>query len=107
MSQSLPVPSAPYVFDAATRSVRFDGRTVRMTPKDYDLLSYLFAHAGEVLSRERLLREVWGMPAALATRTVDSHMSRLRRRLDLGSGVRGWRIVAVQGQGYRIDRTRD
>jgi DNA-binding response OmpR family regulator len=108
---AMPVPdpadSAPYTFDAATRSVRVDGRSVRLTPKDYDLLAHLFAHPGAVLSREQLLADVWGMPAALATRTVDSHVSRLRRALDLGSGVRGWRIVAVQGRGYRLDRTRE
>lgn len=98
---------APYAFDLATRTVQLHGAQVDLTPRDYELALHLFASPGRAWSREALLGAVWGTSAALETRTVDAHVSRLRRKLDLASGRTGWRLVYVMRQGYRLDRLDD
>lgn len=99
-----PPDCAPYVFDTAARIVLLDGMPATLTPRDYDLALFLFGQPGRAWSREQLLECVWGTSAALETRTVDAHVSRLRRALDLASGRTGWRLVSVMKQGYRLDR---
>ncbi len=75
-----------------------DGQSVELTSKELQLLHYLMQHRGEVLSRERLLEEVWRYRGG-ETRTVDMHVALLRKKLGadyLGSP----RIATVRGQGY-------
>jgi two-component system response regulator MtrA len=68
--------------DTAAREVTRDGGVVPLTPKGYDLLLALVRREGAVVSRVDLLREVWGMAPDVMTRTVDSHMAELRKRLE-------------------------
>ena len=77
------------------------GVEVRLTRKEFDLLVYLVEHRGEVVMRERLLDEVWGYERFPTTRTVDTHVLRLRRKFedDPDSPVF---IQTVHGQGYRF-----
>jgi len=77
------------------------GREVRLTRKEFDLLAYLLAHRGEVITRERLLDEVWGYERFPTTRTVDTHVLRLRRKFEADPD-RPQRIVTVHGQGYKF-----
>lgn len=114
MRLSLPVNASPYGFDTSpygfdtdAGSVTLDGVRVAVTPKEFELCLYLFSHAGRACSREELLSAVWGTSAAIETRTVDAHVSRLRRSLDLASGRTGWRLVSVMKQGYRLERIDD
>ena len=107
MSLSLPVDVSPYGVDADAETVTLDGVRVALTPKEFELCRYLFAHSGRACSREELLSAVWGTSAAIETRTVDAHVSRLRRSLDLVSGRTGWRLVSVMKQGYRLERIED
>ena len=70
------------VIDQAARAVTLGGRPVSLTPKAYDLMLALVRRQGAVASRVELLREVWGTSGEVLTRTVDSHMAELRRKLE-------------------------
>ncbi|MGH7278369.1 MAG: response regulator transcription factor [Candidatus Rokuibacteriota bacterium] len=77
------------------------GREVRLTRKEFDLLAYLLEHRGEVITRERLLDEVWGYERFPTTRTVDTHILRLRRKFEADPDRPAW-IVTAHGQGYKF-----
>jgi len=83
------------------RRVTRAGREVRLTRKEYDLLVYLAGHQGDVVTRERLLDEVWGYERFPTTRTVDTHVLRLRRKIEADPD-RPRFIHTVHGQGYRF-----
>jgi DNA-binding response OmpR family regulator len=76
--------------------VKVDGETVELTAKEFDLLVSLVENAGVVLSRERLLDEVWGFTYPGGTRTVDVHVAQLRRKLGTPELIR-----TVRGSGYK------
>ncbi|MGH7318899.1 MAG: response regulator transcription factor [Candidatus Rokuibacteriota bacterium] len=77
------------------------GREVRLTRKEFDLLVYLIQHRGEVITREQLLDEVWGYDQFPTTRTVDTHVLRLRRKFEADPD-RPALILTVHGQGYKF-----
>jgi hypothetical protein len=81
------------------RIALLDGRSVHLTRLEYDLLLYLADHAGRVLTRGQLLRQVWGYAVISGGRTVDVHVRRLRAKL----AGRGPIISTVRGIGYRMD----
>jgi len=84
--------------DLKRLEVRADGVSLTLRPLEYRVLCLLATEPGRVYSRADLLREVWGATAALHTRTVDSHIFRLREAL----GVYGDAIETVHGFGYRL-----
>ena len=83
--------------DAAARRVWRAGEEVRLTPTEFDLLLCLAATPGAVVSRDRLMAEVWGWPGASSTRTVDSHVKGLRAKVGVD------RIRTVHGVGYALE----
>lgn len=83
--------------DPARRRVVVDGREVHLTPTEFDLLTALAAEPGTVLTREKLLLDVWGWADASGTRTVDSHVKALRAKLG------GHRVRTVHGVGYALE----
>jgi len=83
------------------RQVFKAGCEVRMTRKEFDLLVFLVEHRGEVITRERLLDEVWGYERFPTTRTVDTHVLKLRRKFEADPDRPRW-ILTVHGQGYRF-----
>jgi DNA-binding response OmpR family regulator len=85
------------VVDTGPRRVVVAGVEVRLTPTEFDLLARLAQVPGEVLSRERLLADVWDWPDAAGTRTVDSHVKALR------SKVGAERVRTVHGVGYALE----
>ncbi|MGW3890936.1 response regulator transcription factor [Micromonospora chokoriensis] len=96
-----PVPPAIRIGDIeineAERRVRLGGADVHLTPTEFDLLVHLAGRPRTVLPRERLLAEVWGWSDGSGTRTVDSHIKALRRKL--GADL----IRTVHGVGYALD----
>ena len=86
--------------DPARRRVRVDGRDVRLTEQEFQLLYVLAANAGRVLSRDALLTHIWGT-TFVSTRSVDTLVKRVRRRLEAVAGHRSG-IQAVRGIGYRF-----
>lgn len=85
--------------DTGTHSVRVRERPVALCRREYDLLLHMAAEPERVFTKEELLRSVWGFRAAGNTRTLDSHASRLRRKL--GAAGDRW-VVNVWGVGYRL-----
>jgi two-component system alkaline phosphatase synthesis response regulator PhoP len=77
------------------------GREVRLTRKEFDLLRYLVEHRDEVVTRDRLLDEVWGYEQFPTTRTVDTHILRLRQKFE-NDPERPAHILTAHGQGYRF-----
>ena len=76
---------------------------MHLTPKEFDLLTLLAAHPGQVFSREKLLDRIWGPDYQGDARTVDSHIKNLREKLGDGAGL----IVTVWGVGYRFAEVTD
>jgi DNA-binding response OmpR family regulator len=89
--------------DARARMVYRDGEEVLLTPKELDLLLALIHRGGAVVSRLDLLREVWGHRAAVVSRTVDTHISELRRKLEDEPSTPK-HILTVHKAGYRFQR---
>jgi DNA-binding response OmpR family regulator len=94
---------APFRMNRSARTVERGGRRVELTDKEYALAEFFFLHAEKVVSRQHLLEAVWGLQAKAQTRTVDTHVSRLRTKLGLG-GEHGWRLASVHQFGYRLER---
>ncbi len=85
--------------DFSARVVTVDGQRVELSPKEYELLSYLVQNKGLALTREMILTHVWGYDFYGDDRTLDTHIKLLRRRLGPYSG----RIVTLRGVGYRFE----
>ena len=90
------------VVDLGSRSISRSGNPVALTPKAYELLLALVRRDGVVASRADLLKEVWGYGAFIMTRTVDSHIAELRRKVDDPTSPR--HIITVWKVGYRFER---
>lgn len=93
-----------YEIDTERRSLRIEGEPVELTQKELDLAFYLFSNPGKLFSRNHLLDKIWGIAAVIDTRTVDTHVSRLRRKLKLNA-EHGWHLQPVYGYGYRLEST--
>ena len=90
----------PLELDVGTRRVLRDGVEIALTLREFDLLHYLMQHAGHVVSREMLARDVWEetVRATPLDNVIDVHMARLRKKVDDGSGAR--LIETVRGVGF-------
>ena len=88
--------------DRATRIVRRDGQPVSLTPMEFDLLVALIDRRGAVATRLELLSQVWGHSSAVMTRTVDTHIGELRRKLEADPSAPR-HILTVRKAGYRLD----
>jgi two-component system response regulator MtrA len=91
------------IVDPAARSVTRRGEAVSLSPKAFDLLLSLIRRGGRVASRMELLREVWGYGPLVLSRTVDSHIAELRRRLE-DDAANPRHIVTVFKIGYRFEK---
>jgi DNA-binding response OmpR family regulator len=89
--------------DARRRSVMRNGQAVQLTPKEFDLLTALLRRRGAVASRRELLREVWGYSSAVSTRTLDTHVAELRRKLEDNPSAPS-HILTVWKAGYRLEK---
>ena len=88
----------PIVIHPKAHTVQVDGQFIQLTLKEYDLLSVLMRHAGNVMTRDALLTDIWGYDFDGETRTVDVHVRTLRQKL----GTARKMIETVRGVGYRM-----
>lgn len=88
--------------DLARHEVRLDEESIQLTPKEYDLLTFLAQHRGQALTRADLLEQVWGWEYPGGTRTVDVHIHGLREKIEVDP-ANPVRIVTVRGAGYRFE----
>ena len=88
--------------NVTARRASFDGAELSLRPKEFDLLAILVAEAGRVVSRERLMSDVWDENWFGSTKTLDVHVSAVRRKLaDCGESAD--RITTLRGHGYRFE----
>ncbi|MBN2499998.1 MAG: response regulator transcription factor [Anaerolineales bacterium] len=88
--------------DESRRSVLFDEQIIGLTTLEFDVLYYLALHPGRVLTRERLLEEVWGYNYHGDARVVDALIKRVRKKLNQSDPAEGI-IATVRGVGYKLD----
>jgi len=101
-NQELDFEIGAYHFKPQSQSVLLNGEPCELTSKDFELAWYLFRHIGRLLSRDQLLRDVWGV-TGLNTRTVDVHVSRIRKRMNINP-EQGFRIKTIYQHGYRLEQ---
>ena len=87
--------------DEAAHTAAYGDTPIELTPREFELLATLMSHAGTVLGREQLLKEAWDWQYVVETKTVDTHIKRLRDKLS-GAGVDPAVIETVRGYGYRF-----
>jgi two-component system, OmpR family, alkaline phosphatase synthesis response regulator PhoP len=102
-AEDSPIRFANVVVDPLARTVTRGGHSVQLSPKAFDLLMALIARDGKVVTRQELLREVWGYGAFVVSRTVDSHVAELRRKLE-DDPADPKHVVTVWKVGYRFVR---
>jgi DNA-binding response OmpR family regulator len=103
-SQSTTIRHAGLEIDLLSREVKSDGRLVRLTNTEFDLLAYFMNHPNQVLTRPQLLRAVWGYGHDPATNIVDVYVGYLRRKLT--DDDRPVPIRTVRSRGYRLEDSR-
>lgn len=92
-----------FQIDPESRLVTRHGEPVKLTEKEFKLANLIFQNVGRLLSRDHILSSVWGYDSSLNTRTVDTHMSRIRKKLELFP-EHGWRLSSIYHQGYRLEQ---
>jgi DNA-binding response OmpR family regulator len=97
---------ADIVMDPAARTVTRDGRPIDLSAKEFDLLHFLMASAGQVCTRERIMDEVWDPHWFGPTKTLDVHISWLRKKLEDDAAEPGY-ITTVRGVGFRFCSARE
>jgi len=101
---SSPVPAryGSIEIDTEGRRIRMAGNEVDLTQREFDLAVVFLKNIARVLPREELMLRIWARDTEVDTRTVDTHASRLRKKLGL-TGESGMVLTSVYGQGYRLD----
>ena len=89
--------------DSDSHEVFIDNNEIILTALEFKLLKHLVDRRGRVQTRDQLLSDVWGYSAQITTRTVDTHVKRLREKL----GIMGKHVETIRGVGYRFSRTPD
>jgi two-component system KDP operon response regulator KdpE len=93
--------AAGLTVDLARRVVTVDGREVKLTPKEYDLLRVLVTHAGKVITHQHLLREVWGPGSVHETHYLRVYIGQLRQKLEPDAAQPRY-LLTEPGVGYRL-----
>ncbi len=92
----------PYKINTKLREVSCNDEVISMTQKEYELTLFLFKNLGRIISRGHLLEMVWGTSSQVNTRTIDTHMSRLRTKLNIDEQD-NWKLTSVYRHGYRLE----
>jgi len=93
----------PYEINNDEHTISVNGEVVKLTNKEFELATCLFHNAGCLISRDHLLEHIWGTRADLNTRTVDTHISRIRSKLGINPAA-GWQLSSIYQRGYRLSR---
>jgi two-component system, OmpR family, response regulator RegX3 len=91
----------PFSINHDEQKISLHGDPVKLTTKEFELAAYLFRNAGCLVSRDFLLQKIWGTRGDLNTRTVDTHVSRIRSKLGINPSV-GWQLSSIYQRGYRL-----
>lgn len=91
-----------YTFNKLANSVEFDGTCVNLSEKEFKLALFLFENHERAISRDRLMQEVWGGGGDALSRSLDVHVSWLRKKLDLAANSPKLRLKPIYGFGYRL-----
>ncbi|MEN7342897.1 MAG: response regulator transcription factor [Pseudomonadota bacterium] len=95
--------AAPYELDIERANISLDGDVLTLTEKEYELAMFFFRNRNQALSRSHILTSIWGIDnRSVTTRTVDTHVSRLRKKLKFGDET-GWQLSAIYQHGYRLE----
>lgn len=92
-----------YQIDMVSRTVFSNKKPVKLTEMEFNLVVYIFGRIGRLLSRDEILSSVWRYASDVNTRTVDTHMSRIRKKLDISEN-NGWRLSSIYQRGYRLEQ---
>ena len=102
-SETEPISIGPYAINLVDRIVMLRSEKIEMTDKEYDLTVFLFRNMGRLTSRGHITESVWGRSSDVQSRTVDTHVSRVRKKLELGA-TNGVRLTPVYNFGYRLEK---
>ena len=102
-SDSSQINHSPYSFNPANQQAFINENAVELSSKEFELAFYIFKNKGKLLERKDILSTVWKQEADLNTRTVDTHMSIIRKKLSIGP-ENGWRLKSIYGHGYRLEK---
>lgn len=104
-AESAKIDFSPYEIDTSSRTLSLNGEAIGLTQKEFELILFLLRNEGRVISRGHLLQVVWGTSPNINTRTVDTHISRLRSKLELKPEITGWELSSIYQHGYRLEKT--
>lgn len=102
VKQEEPFEVGPYQIDPRSQVIHHDGQAITLTDKEFKLASLLFQSIGKLLSRDYLMEAVWGLNDPVPTRTLDTHVSNIRKKLNITPDA-GLRIRTVYRHGYRLE----
>ncbi len=91
----------PFTFNSNENIITYNDNSVKLTAKEFQLANHFFNNQDRLISRDYLLETIWTKSSSITTRTVDTHISRLRKKLAL-DGTTGWKLVSVYHKGYRL-----
>ncbi|SMG61153.1 response regulator transcription factor [Paraburkholderia susongensis] len=94
-----------YTLDLNHRVLSFSDTPIDLTAKEFELVALLFNNVGRTISRDMLAKLAWGRELDISSRTIDTHIYRIRHKLSLSSGS-GLRLTTVYTHGYRLDEVR-
>lgn len=95
-----------YTVDPNLRTVMLRDQKVDLTAKEFDLIAFLFSNVGKLLSREVMAMSAWGRELSVASRTLDTHIYRIRQKLFLNP-ENGVRLSSIYTHGYRLDEVKE
>ena len=93
----------PFQIDRSSKKISVHGEPITLTAREYELALFFFQRRDQLVSRNHILESIWGNDRLLLSRTVDTHISRLRRKLKLDGGS-GWRLISVYRRGYSLQK---
>ncbi|MDR8732126.1 response regulator transcription factor [Burkholderia pseudomultivorans] len=91
-----------YQLDMVAQTVSLNGTPIKLTPKEFSITALLFRNVGRIMPRDALIRVIWGRDTGTVSRSLDTHIYRLRNKLSIGP-ENGMRLRAIYTHGYRLE----